>query len=1039
MSSDTVLHTIPDCELHQPCTTQFFATFASQLNEWKLLAPYLGISEVKIEEIEIENKGIYEQKYQLLLEWQEQSGSQKATYHNLVEALKRYERDWHEHIALLVCAEHLRRSYLHRQQPLVTPWPQAEHNVYISPTLVIDTTPGMQPATSEREIKPEDLFDIQGSHGKTLLLEGPAGSGKSTFVWYASKKWAEGELFPELDLLITLDLADPLILSATCLADLIPHPDKELREAVASTLVETGGQRVGFLADGLDQVPQKEQCDPFLFKVLNGVTLPNASILVTSRPRVAVTNATLPLISSKVRISPFSPDQIELFFSQAEANKPSGILEKFHSIEAKQPTVSGFCKLPLHAAMLVFLICVVGAPLVETELTTLTNIFECFIRALLLRHIRMHYSSLGVKRLKELQHLPPQISTQFNLLCKLAYACISDNKTILDTETIKRVADIDPKSLDTLSVMKERAIYTREGTQVLQHSFLHQSLQEFLAAQHLSMCSEDTQVSLVEQLLNVSPPTLVFLSGILKNGSQPLMSTLADHCKTSLQSMATKPMATLAHMTYPNLIVSIINAVYETQSVKVAHLVTQKISFSLKNGVHLQIGCPNTEFVHDKVGFSMRTGTFTAQVLSCPNVTHIHLNLMHCLLEDSEIGTVFDALLSTLSKPDIVNLGDQQQKSLHFYLGGNRISHHCTKVICQSILKLPYNSLVLLDLQFSWEPSHTDIRAALKAIVEATCSLSPPCISGINLSGDAITPDMVWHLVLMATTGKYLKFISLDQNQLGVSIQLLAGALEFSTTIDQMIVSSCCIDSSGVAALGRCLQRNSKLCSLDISFNSYSAESLTEFLTLQRDSLKSGLKKLTISHDLTEEQDTIITEINAARSLASQPNLVILHAKKRDISVESVKEASQAVIKAKENKRAFLRLANQQILYYYTNFGKFMNEKNVHPFWILRSLSQAFQPLAPGESSRTITEDVLKVKEYCNIVLNKLESATDEQMKSVSKDMELEEQEMKDQFSVLVKFCDAALDYIQNLAPIEVEEIEAQLSPHGMSENCPMQ
>ena len=88
MSSDTVLHTIPDCELHQPCTTEFFATFASQLNEWKLLAPYLGISEVKIEEIEIENKGIYEQKYQLLLEWQEQSGSQKATYHNLVEALK---------------------------------------------------------------------------------------------------------------------------------------------------------------------------------------------------------------------------------------------------------------------------------------------------------------------------------------------------------------------------------------------------------------------------------------------------------------------------------------------------------------------------------------------------------------------------------------------------------------------------------------------------------------------------------------------------------------------------------------------------------------------------------------------------------------------------------------------------------------------------------------------------------------------------------------------------------------------------------------
>jgi len=60
-----------------------------------------------------------------------------------------------------------------------------------------------------------------------------------------------------LDLLITLDLADPLLLSATCLADLIPDPDEEVREAVASTTAETGGQWVGCLADGLNLVPQK--------------------------------------------------------------------------------------------------------------------------------------------------------------------------------------------------------------------------------------------------------------------------------------------------------------------------------------------------------------------------------------------------------------------------------------------------------------------------------------------------------------------------------------------------------------------------------------------------------------------------------------------------------------------------------------------------------------------------------------------------------------------------------------------------------------
>jgi len=83
------------------------------------------------------------------------------------------------------------------------------------------------------------------------------------------------------------------------------------------------------------------------------------------------------------------------------------------------------------------------------------------------------------------------------------------------------------------------------------------------------------------------------------------MNTFADHCKTALQSMATKPMAISVQMTYPNLIFSLINAVYETQSVTLSHLVIQKISFSLGNGIHLQISCANSNFVHDTVGFSM--------------------------------------------------------------------------------------------------------------------------------------------------------------------------------------------------------------------------------------------------------------------------------------------------------------------------------------------------------------------------------------------------------------------------------------------------
>ena len=1001
-----------------------------------------------MEEIEQEHEASYEQqKRQLLLEWQQQTGVQNATYHRLVEALKRYERDWPERTALLVCAEHLRRSYQHKQQPFVTPWPRAEHSVYISPTLMIDTSPGMQSTTYEREITPEGLFCSHGTQGKPkfLLLEGPAGSGKSTFVWYASKEWAEGKLFPELDLLITLDLADPKVVSATCLADLIPHPDDDVREAVAGTIVHTGGKQVGILVDGLDQVPQKEQGNLFVLNILKGVpsaALPNASVLVTSRPSVAATSAILPLISSKVRISQFSQEQVEQFFSKANASNPSGILDTFHDIQTKQPVVVDFCKLPLHASMLVFLICIVGAPILETKLTTLTAIFECFIRAVLLRHVRMHYPSLGVKHLKGLEKLPCQISKQFHLLCQLAYACISDGKSVVDMETIKVFADIDPKSLDTLSLMKETSFRTRESKESVLYAFLHQSLQEFLGAQHLRMCSEETQISVVEQLVKVSPCTLVFLSGILNKRSEPVMNILAEHCKKTFQLMVLKPTAILATWNYPYLLWNAINAVYETQTVGLAHLFTTKVSLPIGTANHLHITLPSTAFVHDKVGMSKRTGTFIAQGLSCPNVTYVYLQLVSSLLEDTEIINIVKALLNTLSQVEgvlTVNLKDQPQKKLHFDLGGNRITHRGTKVICQSITKLPCNTVVLLDLQLNWQPAHTDMHAALKAVVSTTCTLYPPCLSTVNLSKNSITSDLTWYLILIITTGKHLKHVHLDQNQLGPAIPLLAAAFEINSTIETLTLSECNVQPDGVAAFGRSLQHNSTLISLDLSFNPYSAEAFTDFLSLRRSSPKSGLKEVTVSHDLTDEHEAIITEIRAARSDICKSEFAVVQAKKRDRHVQWVRKHNETLIKAEEDQKLSAHLSIQQVSAYYDNFETLMSEKNVLPLILLRGFSQRFRPQAPGQSNRTIIEDVENMSEVATVALHKLGIATEEQMASITAETRMEGTELKEMFDVLAKLCESALGYLQHLPAHEIEEIESKLNPHEMPDICPVQ
>jgi len=59
-------------------------------------------------------------------------------------------------------------------------------------------------------------------------------------------------------------------------------------------------------------------------------------------------------------------------------------------------------------------------------------------------------------------------------------------------------------------------------------------------------------------------------------------------------------------------------------------------------------------------------------------------------------------------------------------------------MLCQSILKLPYNSLGILDLQMLMYVLHYK-----QLLRQLAAFLHAPCISGINLSGNAITPDMV--------------------------------------------------------------------------------------------------------------------------------------------------------------------------------------------------------------------------------------------------------------------------------------------------------
>ena len=177
-----------------------------------------------------------------------------------------------------------------------------------------------QSGGQEREVALSDIISFckQDNKPVKILLEGVAGSGKTTISWHACQQWAKGNMFQEFEFVIHLSLADPDIQSAASFEDLIPHPSAEVRKAVAEAIIERRGKKCLFVMDGWEDLAPTVQASSFLRSIIQrnapGVSLPLCSFLVTSRP--IASSSLVSCISSTISVEAFSADDVTSYTTQ---------------------------------------------------------------------------------------------------------------------------------------------------------------------------------------------------------------------------------------------------------------------------------------------------------------------------------------------------------------------------------------------------------------------------------------------------------------------------------------------------------------------------------------------------------------------------------------------------------------------------------------------------------------------------------------------------------------------------------------------------
>ena len=312
---------------------------------------------------------------------------------------------------------------------------------------------------------------------KVILVEGAPGVGKSTFAWEFCRRWERGEIAQQYDLVLLLRLRDDSICKAKCLKDLIYHPSEIVRDAVVSKLESSLGEKVLFILEGYDELPGNVLGKHLFLNLISGSLLPLAMFMITSRPWA--TSEILKKFKHRVfqhmEVLGFTTGQVSSYIKETLSAEEAGDLES-KLLEFAQ--IKMIMYIPLNCAIVVTVYKENKA--VGTAMpTTLTSLYSTFARTILLRYLRA--KDVTYEPIEKFDELPSDVYSKFVSLCQLAYDSIAG-----PGDKVKLILTDLPKDFDGLGFMDSVFEFFVTRKSIASHNFLHLTLQEFLAAVHIS-------------------------------------------------------------------------------------------------------------------------------------------------------------------------------------------------------------------------------------------------------------------------------------------------------------------------------------------------------------------------------------------------------------------------------------------------------------------------------------------------------------------------------------------------------------------------
>ncbi|XP_042171276.1 NACHT, LRR and PYD domains-containing protein 12-like [Oncorhynchus tshawytscha] len=739
--------------------------------------------------------------------------------------------------------------------------------------------------TQETPIKCNDIFKPLPGQDKpirTVLTKGIAGIGKTVSVQKVILDWAEGKANQDVHFMFPLPFRDlNLKKDQYSLMQLLSHYFSELKEIDS---IEDGETKTVFIFDGLDECrlpldfKNNEKCcdvtkptsvDVLLTNLIKGNLLPSALLWITSRPAAA--NQIPPeCVDQVTEVRGFNDPQKEGYFRKkiTDQNLANEIIKHMKTSRS------------LHIMCHIPVFCWISATVFEMMLKetekdevpkNLTQMYSHFIHIQIIVKNRKYNKSTETNP-KELSQSDKEMILK---LAKLAFQQLQKGNLIFYEE------DLRDCGLDVTEASEYSALCTeifKEESGLYQdkvYSFVHLSIQEFLAAVHaLESCldkkenvfsstsddeeKESIQLSdlhrrAVDQALKSENGHLDlflrFLLGLSQESNQNLLQGLLTQTGSTTQTNEEAVKRTVRYLSD--------NIERESSPERIINL------FHCLN----ELGA--NSLVED-MQTSLRSGTLSETRLKPDQCSA----LAYLLLMSEEVLEEFDLKTYNTSEEGYQRLLPVVKTCKRALLDHCKLTYKSCETLA-SALQTPNSPLRELDLSYN-DLGDRGVELLCVGLTSPLCNIQTLVLAGCKLTYESCETLAS----ALQTPNSPLRELDLSYNDLGDrGVKLLCVELTSPLcNIERLVLDHCDLTYESCETLASALQTlNSPLRELDLSHNNDLGDRGVELLCVGLTSPLCNIQTLVLGHcGLTEGC------CSALASVLSSPNSQLKQLELRD-------------------------------------------------------------------------------------------------------------------------------------------------------------